>query len=377
MGSSDLLQFIDFFPRYLFFERFDHRVFLHGEHSLLARHFHYLRLSGSLEDHPFKFLVHLQYFEHRGPAARAFGTIGGRTRREHLFGERDGFLEFFGNVPEFAIDHRPDAPLNGKHCPRFGADELHETLGDREYERRSDEERIDAHVYEARDDADGVVRVDSREHEVACERRLHGKLGGLFFADLADHDDIGVLTEGVPEAGGERIADLGSNLRLTHARYVVFDRVLEREHVVLLAVDLVQHRIERRRFSGASRAGEKNHAIRPRQRRPHESEVALGDTHLAQGFDAFRGVEDTHHDLLTVIGRECRDAEVDPSAFYPRAETPVLRLALLVEAHIREYLDAGDHGRMDLGRQYERCVEHAVHTEPHPHFGAHMFDVDV
>ncbi len=62
-------------------------------------------------------------------------------------------------------------------------------------ERRGDEERLDAHVDEAGDGAGGVVGVHGGEHEVAGERGLDRDLGGLLVADLADHDDVGVLAE--------------------------------------------------------------------------------------------------------------------------------------------------------------------------------------
>jgi hypothetical protein len=47
----------------------------------------------------------------------------------------------------------------------------------------------------ARDNADRVVGVDGREHQVAGERRLHRQVGGLAVADLADHDDVRVLAQ--------------------------------------------------------------------------------------------------------------------------------------------------------------------------------------
>ena len=40
-----------------------------------------------------------------------------------------------------------------------------------------------------------VVRVQGGEHEVAGERGLHRVLRGLRVADLAHHDDVGVLAQ--------------------------------------------------------------------------------------------------------------------------------------------------------------------------------------
>ncbi len=83
---------------------------------------------------------------------------------------------------------------------------------------RRDKVRLDTHVEKARHDADGVVGVDGREHEVAGERRLHRQLGGLGVADLADHDDVWVLAERGAQTVGERVADFGAHLRLARRR---------------------------------------------------------------------------------------------------------------------------------------------------------------
>ena len=48
-----------------------------------------------------------------------------------------------------------------------------------------------------------VVGVQRREHQVAGERGLDGDLGGLEVADLADHDDVGVLAQEGAQRGGE------------------------------------------------------------------------------------------------------------------------------------------------------------------------------
>ena len=53
-----------------------------------------------------------------------------------------------------------------------------------------------------------VVRVQRREHHVARERRLQRDLRGLGVADLADHDDVGVLPQDVAQRLGEAEADL-------------------------------------------------------------------------------------------------------------------------------------------------------------------------
>ena len=72
--------------------------------------------------------------------------------------------------------------------------------------------------------------------------RLAGDRGGLLVADLADHDDVGVLPQDRPQAGGEGLAGLGVDLHLGDVVEVVLDRVLDGDDVLLVAVDLAEAR---------------------------------------------------------------------------------------------------------------------------------------
>ena len=82
---------------------------------------------------------------------------------------------------------------------------------------------------------EGVVGVDRREHEVAGQGGAEADLGGLLVADLADHDDVGVLPQERPQGRGERQPDLGLDLDLVHPLELVLDRVLDRADVDLRA----------------------------------------------------------------------------------------------------------------------------------------------
>ena len=65
------------------------------------------------------------------------------------------------------------------------------------------EERLHAHLVQARERARRVVRVQRREHEVAGEGGLDRDLGGLAVADLADHHHVRVGAQDRPQRGGE------------------------------------------------------------------------------------------------------------------------------------------------------------------------------
>ena len=90
-----------------------------------------------------------------------------------------------------------------------------------------EQEALDAELDQARDRAGGVARVHGREHQVAGERRLHRHLRGLGVADLADHDDVGVLAQDRAQRGREGDVDLALHLHLAEARVDHLDRVLD------------------------------------------------------------------------------------------------------------------------------------------------------
>ena len=89
---------------------------------------------------------------------------------KHFVGHANGFLAVFAHALEQAL----------------GGGEADGGLG---------EEGLDAHVGQTGEDAGGVVGVQGAQDEVAGERRFDGDVGGLVVADLADHDDVGILAQ--------------------------------------------------------------------------------------------------------------------------------------------------------------------------------------
>ena len=107
----------------------------------------------------------------------------------------------------------------------------------------------------------GVVGVNRREDHVTGVGGLAGDRRGLLVADLTDHDHVGVLPQNRPQGGGEGLAGLGVDLHLGDVVQVVFDRVLDRDDVSLVAVDLAEGGIERGRFSRPGGAAAEEHAV--------------------------------------------------------------------------------------------------------------------
>jgi hypothetical protein len=77
----------------------------------------------------------------------------------------------------------------------------------------------------------GVVGVQGGQDQVPGHRCLHGDGRGLGVADLADHDDVGVLAQDGPQAAGEAEADPLVDLHLVDPGHLVLDRVLQGDHV--------------------------------------------------------------------------------------------------------------------------------------------------
>src|SRR5205823_2654273 len=103
--------------------------------------------------------------------------------------------------------------------------------------------------------AGSIVRVEGREDQVPGEGRLDGDRARLLVPDLTDHDDVRVLPEHTLEPGGEREPGLLVHADLRDAGQLVFHRVLDRQDVLLRAVQLGEDGVERGRFPGAGRAG--------------------------------------------------------------------------------------------------------------------------
>ena len=105
-----------------------------------------------------------------------------------------------------------------------------------------------------------------RQHEVTRQCRLHGDLRSFEIADLADHDDVGILPQDRAQQAGEIEPDLRPHLDLVDARELELDRVLHGHDIARHRVQLEQAGIERRRFAAAGRAGDQHHAVRQLER---------------------------------------------------------------------------------------------------------------
>ena len=130
------------------------------------------------------------------------------------------------------------------------------------------------------------------------ERRLHGDACGLDVTNLTDEDHVGVLAQDRLEPGGERHARLLADLDLVDLREDVLDRVFDRHHVDVGAVDLRQRRVERGGLAAAGRTADDDHAVR-RVDEPRVELFGVGrHAEVAEPVERTGAVEQPEHGLL-------------------------------------------------------------------------------
>ena len=212
-------------------------------------------------------------------------------------------LEPVGLTASRAASAARPPPLASARTPRaVGAVLAHEALGEDADERRGDQEVGNAEVEQARDRGGRVVGVQRREHQVAGEGRLHGVLGRLGVADLADHDDVRVLAQHGAQRAGEGDVDLRPDRDLVEVLVDHLDRVLDRDDVDLGLRQVLEHGVERRGLAAAGRAGDQDDAGGAR-----DEVVELGQVVRREA------------ELVDALAAGCRGRRCAARAFSPKA----------------------------------------------------------
>ena len=107
------------------------------------------------------------------------------------------------------------------------------------------------------------------EDEVAGERGADGDIRRLAVANFADHDDVGILTDDVPQPRREGQPDLRIDVDLIDPVHLVFDRIFDRDDLLVRQIDALQRGVERGRFAAAGGAGDQKDAVRQRREMLH------------------------------------------------------------------------------------------------------------
>ena len=207
----------------------------------------------------------------------------------------------------------------------------YQALGEDADDRRGGQKGLDPHLHQPRQGTGGVVGVQGGENHVAGQRRLHGDLGGLAVADLADHDDVRVLAQDRPQAGGKGQADLRVDLDLADPGKLVLDRVLDRDDVLLPAVEPGEGGVEGGRLARAGRPGDQEDAVALLDHAVHQPQHFRRHADVFQGEDVGGLVEQAQHHPFAEGSGQGRDAHVDVLAGDAHPETAVLGEALFCD----------------------------------------------
>ena len=219
--------------------------------------------------------------------------------------------------------------------------------------------------------------MESREHEVAGERRLAREHGCLAVTDLADHGDVGILPEHAAQRGSKREARAGVDLDLREPVYLLLYRVLDGDDVLLGRVELVKGGVERRRLAGTGRAGDEYEAVRPGDEFLEARPVLGREAELVGAGQGRALPRDAHHDLFAEDAGQSRDAQIEVGCVGAKGEPSVLRHPLLGDVHVRDDLDARRDGLGHGDGQAGSVVQHAVDAVAYPDLVAFGLDVNV
>ncbi len=212
---------------------------------------------------------------------------------------------------------------------------------------------------------------------MAGEGRADGDVDGFRVADLTDEDDVGVLSQDRPQAGGEGEASLGIDGDLVDALELVLDRILDGDDLVLGALDLRQTGVEGRRLTRAGGTGDQDHAVGLGDHAIDEAAVGLAHPEADEVERERALVEQSHHHALAVERRHRGDADVDLAALEAQGDVAVLGNVALGDVHVRHDLHATDEGGLKMLGRLRLGDQHAIDAVLDPQIALERLDVHV
>ena len=140
--------------------------------------------------------------------------------------------------------------------------------------------------------------MQSGKYEVAGQGGLDGDSRRLLIADLADHNNVRVLTQktsqGVGESKPRRIVDF----KLVNAGDVAFDGILNRTNVDLFIVQFRQGGVQGCIFSGTGRPGSQNNTIGGADDFAEFLKILIIESQRLQAGQDAADINDTNDDLV-------------------------------------------------------------------------------
>ena len=212
---------------------------------------------------------------------------------------------------------------------------------------------------------------------MAGDGGTHGDVGGLAVTDLADGDDVRVLTQDGTQAAGEGQADLFIDLDLVDALDVILDRVLERDEVHVTGVDLVDHAVHGGGLTASGRADDQNNAVAVLQQVLDGSQALFGEADGLEGDAAAGLIQQTADDLFAVDRGQGRDTEVDVLVLDADIEAAVLRDAALGNVQTGHDLKAGQNRVLQVTRDGQDVLHDAVDAHADEKLGLMRLEVNI
>ena len=195
---------------------------------------------------------------------------------------------------------------------------------------------------------------------MAGQGRLDGHAGRFRVANLADHDDVGVLAQDRAQGSRESHPDGVVHLHLVDAVELVLDRVLDGHDVLFRRGQEVQDRVQRRGLAAAGRPGHQHDAVRLGEDAAEAGELLGEDAKLLQRNVEVGFVENPQDDFLAEQRGHGGDAQVDLAALGDDVDAALLGQAAFGDVHFADDLDARDDGGVHAGRGGHQLAQVAV-----------------
>ncbi len=139
-------------------------------------------------------------FHDGNAASRTLGAGGAHLRLIYCLWQCDRIANFFWKRRDLLLQLCLYAAFNWYGAARILAECAHKALAHGQNKCGWQQKRINAHIYKTRNNSHCIICVKRGEYKMPRESRVNCELRGFFVADLAYHDDVGVLAQNTPQA---------------------------------------------------------------------------------------------------------------------------------------------------------------------------------
>ena len=185
-------------------------------------------------------------------------------------------------------------------------------------------------------------------------------LRALHVADLADHDDIGVLPHDRPQPRGEGQSGSGIHLNVAHAGELILHGIFDGENSFFRRIQQRQGADERRRLSTPGRTGNKDDAVRLTDQALISPAGPGLEAELFQREQSARLIQQPQDEAFAMEGRQRGDTKVNAPVVQRQLEGAILWEAAFCDIETREDLDPRRQCRLDGLRQSHHLLHRAV-----------------